>query len=81
MYEMTFLFSKQICKMFLMLLVGFLAVKAKIIPGASYKGLTQVIVGIIRPCAILCAFQVSYTRERMLGLLLAFGGASLPIWC
>lgn len=77
MSEMTVLFFQQIVKMFLMLLIGFLAVKAKIMPPTAGKGLSQVIVAVIRPCAILYAFQVDFTHERLLGLALAIFGAAL----
>lgn len=77
MNTMTLLFSQQIFKMFLMLLAGFFAVRLRLIPPSAGKGLTQTVVGVIRPCAILCAFQVGYTSQRMLGLLLAFASAAL----
>ena len=77
MSEMNLLFLQQITKMFLMLLLGFTAVKVKLMPATAGKGLSQVIVGVIRPCAIIYAFQVDFTRERLLGLLLAIFGAAL----
>ena len=77
MSEMNLLFLQQITKMFLMLLLGFTAVKVKLMPASAGKGLSQVIVGVIRPCAIIYAVQVDFTRERLLGLLLAIFGAAL----
>lgn len=71
MSELNLLFAQQIAKMFLMLLVGFLAVKSGLLPASAGKGLSQVTVFIIRPCAILYAFQVAFTREKAMGLLLA----------
>ena len=56
MSEMNVLFFQQIVKMFLMLAVGFAAVKVRILPATAGKGLSQVIVAVIRPCAILYAF-------------------------
>ena len=77
MSEMNVLFFQQIVKMFLMLAIGFAAVKVKILPAAAGKGLSQVIVAVIRPCAILYAFQVDFSTDRLLGLLLALLGAAL----
>ena len=78
MSEMNVLFFQQIVKMFLMLAVGFAAVKVRILPAADGKGLSQVIVAVIRPCAILLyAFQVDFSVDRLLGLLLALLGAAL----
>lgn len=77
MSEMTYLFFLQILKMFLMLFIGYAAVKLKLMPATAGKGLSQVIVGVIRPCAILYAFQVELTPERLKGLLLAIFGAVL----
>ena len=76
MSEMNVLFFQQIVKMFLMLAIGFAAVKVKILPAAAGKGLSQVIVAVIRPCAILYAFQVDFSTDRLLGLLLALLGAA-----
>ena len=77
MSEMNVLFFQQIVKMFLMLAVGFAAVKVRILPATAGKGLSQVIVAVIRPCAILYAFQVDFSVDRLLGLLLALLGAAL----
>lgn len=77
MSEMTLVFFQQIVKMFLMLLIGFAAVKLRLMPASAGKGLSQVTVAVIRPCAIICAFQVALTRERLLGLGLAILGAFL----
>ena len=78
MSEMNVLFFQQIVKMFLMLAIGFAAVKVKILPAAAGKGLSQVIVAVIRPCAILYAFQVDFSTDRLLGLLLALLGPPCP---
>lgn len=77
MPELTIAFFHQILKMFLMLMIGFLAVKSKIMPATCGKGFSQVVVGVVRPCAILYAFQVDFSLERLLGLLLAVLGAVL----
>ena len=77
MSEMNVLFFQQIVKMFLMLAVGFAAVKVRILPATAGKGLSQVIVAVIRPCALLYAFQVDFSVDRLLGLLLALLGAAL----
>lgn len=77
MPELTIAFFHQILKMFLMLLIGFFAVRIKIMPAACGKGFSQVVVGVVRPCAILCAFQVDFCPERLLGLMLAVLGAVL----
>jgi len=77
MSDMTLQFFFQILKMFLMMSIGYAAVKLKLMPATAGKGLSQVIVGVIRPCAILYAFQVELTPERLKGLLLAILGAFL----
>ena len=77
MSEMTLVFTQQIVKMFLMVLIGYGAVKLGLMPATAGKGLSQVSVAIIRPCAIIAAFQVAFSRERLLGLCLAIFAAAL----
>lgn len=77
MPELTIVFFHQILKMFLMLLIGFLAIRIRIMPASCGKGFSQVVVGVVRPCAILYAFQVDFSMERLLGLLLAAMAAVL----
>lgn len=77
MSQVNTLFLQQMVKMFLMLLIGFAAVRCRLLPTEAGKGLSQVAVGIIKPCAILYAFQVEYSAEKAQGLLLAVGAAVL----
>ncbi len=71
------LLIRQIIKLFLMMLMGFTLVKARLIKAEDSKSLSLVTLYIITPCVILEAFQVDYTSETGRGLILAFTAAVL----
>lgn len=73
--EISFLLMRQIAELFLMIFMGFLLVKMKMLKSEDSKILSTVVLYIIIPCVIVDAFQVEYTQEKMQGLLLAFLGA------
>lgn len=77
MSELHITFFYQIVKMFLIMAIGFLAVKARLIPASAGKGVSQLAAFIVKPCAILYAFQVEYSPEKALGFLLALFAAIL----
>lgn len=77
MSEMNLLFLQQISKMFVMLLIGYGAVKIKLLPATAGKGLSQLIVSVIKPLAIFYAFQVEFSIAKLQGMLLAMGAAIL----
>lgn len=77
MSELHIVFFYQIVKMFLIMAIGFLAVKTHLIPASAGKGISQLAAFIVKPCAILYAFQVDYSAEKALGFLLALFAAVL----
>lgn len=66
---------RQIAELFIVMMLGFLAVQCKIIKGESVQHFSKVVVNTVIPCAIFESFQIEYTSERLSGLLLAFGAA------
>ena len=67
----SLLLMGQIGKMFLMILMGFCIVKAKLLTGKDSKVLSMITLYLIMPCMIIDSFQVDCTPEKMQGLLLA----------
>lgn len=62
----------KIISLFLMIFLGFLLVRKKILKSSDSRVLSILGVYLIMPCMILSAFQMDYTDELKDGLLLAF---------
>lgn len=71
----SLLLMKQIVKLFLVMIMGFLLVKAGVMKAEHSKSLSMVILYLVMPCVIINAFQVEYTESIRNGLLLAFVAA------
>ena len=69
--QISILLMEQIFELFLMILMGFIIVKAGIVKEEDSKVLSKIILYLIIPCGIINAFQVNYTKETVNGLLLA----------
>ena len=75
--EISVLLAKQITVLFLMGLVGFLAVKAGKFKEEDSRIISNAVVYICSPCVIINAFQITFTPDTLKGLLLAGGAAAL----
>ena len=75
--EISILLAQQIAQLFLMILMGFLIVKAGLLKDEDSKILSKIVLYLIIPCVILNAFQVDYTPETVRGLLVAFAASLL----
>lgn len=73
--QMAGLILNQLLQFFLMMLLGFAAVKAGVLKPADSRVLSTVCIYLVMPCMIVNAFQIEYTPEAAQGLLLAFGAA------
>ena len=56
----SILLAQQIAQLFLMILMGFLIVKAGLLKDEDSKVLSKIVLYLIIPCVILNAFQVDY---------------------
>ncbi|MGN1230951.1 MAG: AEC family transporter, partial [Anaerotignum sp.] len=63
--------------LFLMMLMGTAAAKAKLISAESRKGLSNILIYLISPCNIIASFRqqvtMSLLRQSMLVLAISFG--------
>lgn len=75
--EISVLLAEQITVLFLMGLVGFLAVKAGKFKEEDSRIISNAVVYICSPCVIINAFQITFTPDKLKGLLLAGGAAVL----
>ena len=68
--EISRLLFEQILEMFIMLLMGFLLVKKRILKVSDSKILSVILLYLAIPCAILSAFQAEFDKGLIKGLLL-----------
>lgn len=73
--EISILLMKKIAQLFLMIFLGFLLVKSKLLSSKDSRALSCVTLYVVIPCVIVDSFQVTYTPDKMQGLLLAVLGA------
>ena len=69
--HISILLMEQIIQLFLMIFMGFLIVKAKLLNSKDSKILSIIVLYLIIPCVIINAFQVDYTPQTVKGLLIA----------
>lgn len=73
--HISILLMEQIAELFLMIFMGFLIVKAKLLNSEDSKILSIIVLYLIIPCVIINAFQVDYTPQTVKGLLIALAGS------
>lgn len=76
--EISLILAEQIVQLFLILLMGYIIVKTKLLRPEDSRSISVVMVYVVTPCVIINAFQVEYTPQVMGGLLysFAFAGAA-----
>lgn len=75
--QISILLMKQILELFLMILMGYIIVKAGLLKDEDSKVISKIVLYLIIPCVIINAFQVDYTADKVKGLLLALVAAVL----
>lgn len=73
--HISILLMEQIVELFIMILMGFIIVKAGIVKDEESKVLSKIVLYLIIPCVIIKAFQVDYTSKTVNGLLLALAAS------
>lgn len=73
--ELSILLVKQIGSMFLMIFFGYLAQKLHIVKFEDSKTLSILSLYLVFPCVIIDSFQIGYSAEKMLGLILAIAAS------
>ena len=73
--HISILLMEQIIQLFLMIFMGFLIVKAKLLNSEDSKILSIIVLYLIIHCEIINAFQVDYTQHTEKGLLIALAGS------
>ena len=65
------LLAKKIAQLFLIMFIGYFAVKLKVLNSDDSVGLSKLCLYVIVPCVILVSFQVEFTPEVRGGLILS----------
>ena len=73
--HISLLLMNQIIQLFIMIFMGFIIVKAKLLKAEDSKILSVIVLYLIIPCVIINAFQVDYTMDTAKGLLLALAAS------
>ena len=72
---MSLIVLKKIIEMFIILLVGVIIYKAKIINDVSTKHLSNVLLLLVSPLLIIQSYQIDFNRELLQGLIWAFAAS------
>ena len=71
--EVSILLMQQIAQLFIVLLMGYVVVKAGLLKASDSKILSVVFVYLVMPCVVLNAFQIDDTPQIRTGLLYSMG--------
>lgn len=74
---MAILLFKQLVQLFIMIALGFVLVKSKLLSSKDSRILSVICIYLIYPCVIVNAFQVDYSKEIAAGFTLALVAAIL----
>ena len=74
--QIALLLAREIAQLFLILLAGFVLVRAGLLRAADSKVLSVILVYLVIPCVIVDAFQIEDTPAIRAGLALSFGAAA-----
>lgn len=69
---MFLIISNQIIKMFLLMMVGYICFRTKLVDHQGNKTLSDLLLMVINPFLIINAFQLEYSPDLMRGVLFAF---------
>lgn len=75
--ELSLLLASKILELFLITFIGFIAVKKRILKVEDSKVLSLISLYIVCPCTIINAFQIEFTQDKLMGLILSFVAAAL----
>ena len=78
--QISLLLAHEIAQLFLILLAGFVLVRAGLLRAADSKVLSVILVYLVIPCVIIDAFQIEDTPAIRAGLAVSFAAAAaLPL--
>ena len=75
--ELSLLLGKQTLSMFLMLAVGFVTVKCRLLKAEDSTPLSKLAMYVIVPCSLFSAFQMEFSMDKFSGFCLSLAAAVL----
>lgn len=69
--NLSFMLLEQILIMGVLILIGYASIRLHILKTEDSASISTLVLFIISPCLILNSFQIDFSREKMLGFLLA----------
>lgn len=69
--ELAGLLMRQLASMFLMMAIGYLMVKLKLLKQADSKTLSVLLIYVISPCTIFSSYQIAFNTAILQGLMVA----------
>ena len=75
--ELSLLLAKTIATMFLMMAMGYIVIKAKLLTPEQGKVVSIIILYVVCPCMIISSFQMEYSARKLTGLLLTTASAAV----
>ena len=70
--QISLILMREIVQLFIILLMGYIIVRAKLLRPEDSRSLSVVMVYLLTPCVIINAFQVEYTPQVMAGRIFSF---------
>ncbi|MBR1918445.1 MAG: AEC family transporter [Spirochaetales bacterium] len=70
---LSLILARRIFVLFIMILMGFLAVKSKLLSYSDGKSISRAMLYIVSPCVIISSFQADFSGNVRQGLLLSLG--------
>ncbi len=74
--ELSLILAKQVLSMGMMILLGIVLMRKKILPADANSVLATLVLYVIQPCIIINAYRIEYSPERLKGLLLCAAAAA-----
>ncbi|MBQ0059130.1 MAG: AEC family transporter [Lachnospiraceae bacterium] len=75
--DLSLLLGQQIIVIAVMIVMGFVAGKAKLVDMETSAQLAKAVLYIIAPCMLIDAFQIEFSKEKVYGFLLSLVAAAL----
>lgn len=70
--EISLLLANKIASLLIICAIGYLIVKIKLVKIIDSEVLSKILLFICTPCALLSAYQIEFTLEKIQGILIAF---------
>ena len=71
--DLAYITVNKIMEMFLILMIGAMAMKTGLVDSGTSKRLSAVLLNVISPCVIIMSYQIEFDKELLIGLAVTAG--------